>query len=190
MNRLIGYYDRVICESKTNHKLTTSKQLNTVLTSVIDFYFEKYGLKGTNTRVVITKIKQGLGGYIDISKLSENNKDNIVLKIDKNLSLSGMIRFISHELTHAKQILNNELWYSIDGFYWKGVFHISIKDYNKILNKARKSKDVMNEYINLPWEVEANRNEKSGVEDFKNSMQYQTLRDNDDININMILDSL
>lgn len=190
MNELLGYYDMVICEAKTNHKLTTSKQLNTVLTSVIDFYFEKYGLKGSNTRVVITKIKQGLGGYIDISKLSDNNKDNITLKIDKTLSLSGMIRFISHELTHAKQILNNELWYSSEGFYWKGEFYMTIKDYNKILNKARKSREGLYEYIRLPWEVEAHRNEKSGTEDFKNSMQYQSLRDNDDININMILDSL
>ncbi len=190
MKDILGYYDMVITESKTNHKLTTSKQLNTVLLSVIEYYFRKYNLNNTKTRIMITRIPKGLGGYIDISKLKETNKDNITLKIDKSLSFNGIIRFIAHELTHASQILRNELWYTDESIMWNGEVFITLKDYNKILSNARKSKDGMLEYNRLPWEIDAVKNEKSSIDDYKNSMECASLRDLDDVGINMILDSL
>jgi hypothetical protein len=91
------------------------------------------------------------------------------VEIDKNLSPQKMAELIRHELRHIYQ--SEKLGYYIkDGFiYWNNQPHITIKDYNKILNSLNRAKtaykwnQAAEKYNNLPWEKDAITYEKKMI---------------------------
>ena len=64
----------------------------------------------------------------------------IVIRLDSDMLLDRMIRTLSHELIHVKQILTGALYLTDDDFYWLG-------------------EKINVEYEDQPWELEAHTNE-------------------------------
>lgn len=192
MKDLTNIFENIINieESVTKHKLTGSKYSDIIISAFIDFWLSHLKISNTKARVMITRVPKGLGGYIDMAKVSENSKDNLTLKIDKNMGLKFMLIFIGHEMTHAKQIIRSELWYTKEDILWKGKQHTTIKYLKSLTNSVKKISKNMDEYNNLPWEVEAKRNESICIDLFKESKQYETLLSMGDETLNYIVKEL
>ena len=97
-----------------------------------------------------------------------NGKNEIV--IDANAGYKFLLQYLSHELTHIKQIKNKELLIDNGYFIWKGKKDISIKEYNAIIKKYD-----FNKYKNLKWEKEAYYNQDTITSKFKNSNEFKDL---------------
>lgn len=186
METLLENYKYFVNES---HKLTDSKHLNKVLESFIKFWETEMGLTPKDARILITRVKKSSGGYIDLSKVSKNKK-NIVLKINKEMSLKFIMMFIGHEYTHVKQISNNQLWYTKTHIQWLGKDYMSLKDYQKLTRSVDNNSSRFEEYKNLPWEIEAYDNGSTCVDRYKESKEYKELLELGDDTINYILESI
>lgn len=177
----------IVSESK-NDKLLDSEKPNIILKTFIKYTENYLGIK-EDVRVMMGRVKKGLDAYIDIAKISKSNKSDMILKIRKDMYFPLVLKFIAHEFTHAKQIFDDDLWYSNTHIEWKGKEFITLKELEKISRKANTDKGF-EMYKSLPWEVEAYRNGDLIVDMFKKSQEFKKLKEMNDITINLYLDLL
>lgn len=131
---------------------------------------------------IFEKTEKNEIGFVNFSKMI-NGKNEIV--IDANASYKSLLSYLSHELTHIKQIQNKELDV-LDGYFiWKGKKDISIKQYNLIVKKYDFQK-----YKELKWEKEAYSNQATIIKNFKNSNELKKLlKKTTEPNLKFILDN-
>jgi hypothetical protein len=122
-------------------------------------------LENEDLKLSYGKIKGNVGGEVAFVLKGGKYVMGDKVRIDANKYKGNpekLAEIIRHELRHVYQ--SKEMGFFVkDGFfYWKNEKYISIKDYNKILNKVSKAKTKEDfdkhkeEYNNLPWEMDAN----------------------------------
>lgn len=120
-----------ISESSTKHKLLKSPKLNMVLAAFIEFSIELLKIsqyKGIKVNIrKFTKKQKGVGGYVDMVKINPKDKSKMLVNVDTDMGMSMLMKFIAHELTHAKQIVENRLWHDDSFILWKEnlLYHLS-----------------------------------------------------------------
>ena len=153
-------------EVKTNEITIESVKTETVKNVIKDLGLQDIDLKFEYKDLS----KKGVDGSVSFVKQPDGTyKMGNKVEIDKNLSPQKMAELIRHELRHIYQ--SEKLGYYIkDGFiYWNNQPHITIKDYNKILNSLNRAKtaykwnQAAEKYNNLPWEKDAITYEKKMI---------------------------
>ncbi|BAV39298.1 hypothetical protein BPT24_172 [Tenacibaculum phage pT24] len=190
MKTILEYFDPILTDmvfESAKHKLTSSDLMNVILQDYIEHVFSLYGLS-PSVRVMVTRLKNGYRGYVDMAKVTESDKTKLLIKVNKDLGINALMKIIAHEATHARQIQNNQLWYTEEGIMWKGEQYISMGDFQKINRTMAKNKKALETYLNFPWEIEATGNEKNVVNDYMESQRFKDLKNNNPDN--WVLDNL
>ena len=125
--------------------------------------------------------KSVMFGYIDLVSMSKGKYKIIV----KEGGLSIVLGRIAHEYTHIKQYLKGQLNYTDDlqHIIWKNKEYISVKELQKV------TKDL-SEYMKLPWEAEAYKNQDDFPELYSKSKHFKELHSSADDNMKFVLDNL
>lgn len=137
---------------------------------IFDFVSYCRNIIGLNSDVItinFKQVKKNEIGFVNFSKIV-NGKNEII--IDKNANYKILLQYISHELTHIKQINNKELLIKDGYFIWKQNKNLSIKEYNMISKKYD-----FETYKNLDWEKEAYINQSKIVGDYVKSNSFKNL---------------
>lgn len=153
------------------------KYTTPLIINYIEYNIELLSINITIT-VIFKKIDKKEIGFINLSEQGSNG----TIFIDKDASYNMMLKYISHELTHIKQIQNGELKLINDDIIWKGKKNINIKDYKKLL---------YDEYVKLGWEIEADYNQENIIKKYINSGTFNSLKNNtDEPNLKFILQNI
>jgi len=126
------------------------------------------------------QVKENEIGFVNFANVL--NGKNLII-INKNASHPFLLKYISHELTHVKQIAKKELDIKNGFFVWKNEQNISIKEYNDIIKRYD-----FETYKNLEWEKEAYANQNNILNSYLNSDSFKNLNDqNTDPTLKFIL---
>lgn len=154
-----------------------------LIDAVINFFKNQWNFKAK----VIVKKKDNDNQIGDIS-LSDAavNRHKFTLHFNPNQSTLYLIKTLIHELTHINQVVKGELrpndtW---DKILWKDDFSITLKEFRKTTKNFK-------EYSNLPWEVEAykNQKDKSLLNKLLRSSYWKELKGKD-ATLDFIIDNL
>lgn len=140
--------------------------------AIISFMKREYNF---NAKITVRKVAHsGALGAVRISDASIN-RNKFYVSIGENHSVTEIIETLIHELIHVKQISKGELGVTNDwtGVTWKGDIYMTAKEYNKILKKVLKKGS--RDYIDLPWELEAERNVKKLYNKFMKSKEWNMI---------------
>jgi len=154
----------IFLESKNighnNLKLTGTipKYLYPLFYDFVNYCRNKIGIDNTTINLNFKQVKNNEIGFVNFSNVL-NGENKII--IDKNASYPFLLKYIAHELTHIKQIINKELQIKEGFFIWNNERNISIAEYNIII----KNYDF-DTYKNLEWEKEAYDNQYKILNDY------------------------
>lgn len=140
-----------------------------LINDFVKYNLDKLGISNATITLDFKPVKIKEIGFVDLLKVTSGENKVVV---DSNASVSSMLNYISHELTHIKQILTKELTIEDGWFLWKGNKHISIKEYESLIKKHK-----FETYSNLPWERESFENQKSSLVNYKNSSNFSALKE-------------
>ena len=176
------YLTDILTESLFGGSLKMKSHEKLMANAVVSFMNDKFNMKPTI--IVKKKDKDGYGGNIVLSDTAVKKK-RFYLYFNPNYSYKDIIRIMLHELTHVKQVYKGELLPSSDDKFimWKGKEYISVTDYKRAMRKGG------TEYMNFPWEVEAEQNMKKLYNKFIRSKHWQELK-GEDPKLDAIIDKL
>lgn len=144
----------------------------------IQFLYDTFGMKFP-IKIRKIKTKKNVAGSIDLgSALAGKNE----ITLSSDLGVHMVFAMIAHEATHLHQVARGDLGYNQDTrmVTWKGKDYISVSDLNKM--------GYGKEYMSLPWEVEAWKNQKTLGRAYTDSNRIMELKGQDKL-LDMIIAS-
>lgn len=156
---------------KLKHNLTIDKFTEDFFLDFIKFCMVEMDLKCMINFKLIKRFKSKFDyGYI----YGEVDNFNIGIKYSE-VRIKKTLFSIAHELTHAKQNINNQLKHTYRGRFWNGTFIIDDFQYNRLSKSS--NEDDIDEYNRLPWEFDANENAKILIIKYLKSESYENFID-------------
>lgn len=149
--------------------LFKSEMLNNQVNDFICFCKEKIGIDNSINIIAVHKKQKGnYFGYVDFLKVNKESTNEIVI-CNNNIGFDTALNYIAHEITHIKQIINNQLSVSSDykNLFWNDKKIMSISVYhNYVKNKG------IEKYMLIPFESEAYFNEQTLLNEYKKTNRY------------------
>lgn len=171
---LSEYINNINEDNSNNNTIisgTIIKYIYPLIYDFVDFCKESLGIDdNTKIKINFKQIKNNEIGFVNFSKIVNGNFEIVV---DKNAGYDILLKYISHEMTHIKQIKNKELQFKDGFFIWKNIKTISLQDYNNIVVDYDFIK-----YKNLAWEIESYSNQDEILKKYISSDSYKNIYNN------------
>lgn len=160
-------------EGRVKVKTSSShKSFKALVKDVVSYFSNEIGIKSgisVNFDIILSN-KQGAVLILSPKQLRDifdGGDFEVTLRLTSKGSL--FLETIAHELTHVKQMEEGLVELRDDeSLYWKG---------EKIIELSNLSTLKREGYENLPWEVDARRNQAQLAIDFIKSKEFEKLKD-------------
>jgi len=156
-----------------NHRTIFGNYTEDFIMDFTNYCINKLGVKSWIKLNINRKLKlKNCAGYIETFHYDEKSFApffKICVSYD-NKNIKSTLITIAHELTHAKQIIDGKWLINSYGYFWKNKFIIDHFQFNRL---SLLDDEDIDEYNQLPWEIDAVENSYSLVEKYLRSETYQ-----------------
>ena len=168
---------KILPAKKSNNKIRKNPRHSFLLyNAVLDYCRDHFDIdddviietKFRKPKHYCTKVLQDYGNISLLDKTSKHynkTRDKNIIVVNE-CSFDITIKHMMHEFTHIKQKLKGELELLEETIMWKNKPFFTKTEYRKLSPK---------EYVNLPWEVEADKNVDL-ISDFYKSPYFKNLK--------------